>query len=213
MSEQATIYNLRNAEIKHYPYPHFYLQNVFPHAFYQSLLDSLPPHESYSTKGTAYHGRQFADPTQNPLLTFMQSNEFIQHITALFYPYIAKHFEDQPSPKITHDLRLVRDHKDYQIGPHTDAKWKLVSLLFYLPADDSTQDLGTSIFLPNNPNFSCNAGIHHGFENFTKTFTAPFLPNSCFGFFRTSQSFHGVSPITIPCKRDVLLYNLYDAAI
>ena len=211
--EASTIYKLRNTSVRPYPYPHFYIQNVFPKSLYQSILDSLPPSESYSAKGTAYHGRQFADPTQNPLLTFMQSNEFIHHITALFYPHIVKHFEYQPSPKITHDLRLVRDHKDYQIGPHTDAQWKLVSLLFYLPTDNRIQDLGTSIFIPNNPNFSCNAGIHHPFEPFTKVFTAPFLPNSCFGFFRTSQSFHGVSPITIPCERNVLLFNLNDASL
>ena len=210
---QETIYNLRNASINHYPFPHFYIQNVFPKPLYRFLRNSLPPSGEYSTKGTSYHGRQFAEPT-TPLLDFMRTEEFAIHICSIFLPQILKRRKETETPsKITHELRFVRDREKYQIGPHTDTPRKLVSLLFYLPPDAFMQDLGTSISLHNDPKFYCNSGTHHPFDNFTKIYTAPFLPNSCFGFFRTSQSFHGVSPITIPCKRDVLLYNLYDAAI
>jgi hypothetical protein len=40
--------------------------------------------------------------------------------------------------------------------------------------------------------------------------TAPYLPNSLFGFVRTDNAFHGVEPvIDLDARRDLLLYNLF----
>ncbi len=40
--EQHVMYGIGNAPIRNYPYPHFYLENVFPDAFYREILDHLP---------------------------------------------------------------------------------------------------------------------------------------------------------------------------
>ena len=209
---EHVIYQLRNTIVKNYPFPHFHCENVFPESFYEDLLNTLPSEDSYSTRTTKFHGRRFADPTKNPLLTFMQSDNFLSNIAQIFLPQLKERYAGKKL-ELFHDLRLVNDGQGYQIGPHTDAKWKLVSLLFYLPLDYAYHRLGTSIYTPKDPTFTCEGGPHHKFEDFNRVSTAPFTPNSCFGFFKTSNSFHGVEPITIPCKRDVLLYNLYDKSL
>jgi len=38
---------------------------------------------------------------------------------------------------------LARDLTNHALGPHTDHPQKLISLLFYLPADDALRHLGT----------------------------------------------------------------------
>lgn len=205
-------YQLRNATVKTWPFPHFFVEDVFPRHFYDDLLHTLPTLDDYSTKTTKFHGRQFADPTQNPLLTFMQSPEFMRHVASIFKPWLKTRYPNNDLDVFT-DLRLVRDGQHYQIGPHTDARWKLVSLLFYLPEDYALESLGTSIYTPKDPTFRCPGGPHHKFELFDRIYTCPFTPNSCFGFWKTDNSFHGVEPITIPCTRNVLLYNVYDRNI
>ena len=205
-------YRLRNAIVSSYPYPHFYVENVFPDQFYRDLLTSLPDAKSYSERTTRYHGRQFADPNENPALAFMNSSGFLSQIMQIFMPWV-EHRYGNNKLELFHDLRLVRDGQGYQIGPHTDAAWKLVSLLFYLPDDYALDRLGTSIYTPKDPKFTCPGGPHHPFPNFNLVYTAPFVPNTCFGFWKTNQSFHGVEPITIPCTRNVLLYNVYDSRI
>lgn len=208
---EHVVYNLRNTPIRQHPYAHFFCENVFPANFYEDFLDSLPNDDGYSTGPNNYHGRRFSDSTVNPLLSFMNSQQFLKNIAQIFLPQLQAHFPDGKAA-ISHDIRLVRDRELYEIGPHTDARWKLVSLLFYLPLDRSLERLGTSIFVPKDPSFTCKGGPHYPFDLFDKVYTAPFIPNSCFGFFRTDNSFHGVEPIRMECERNVLLYNLYDSS-
>ena len=107
------------------------------------------------------------------------------------------------------DARLVRDFTRYAIGPHTDSKAKLVSLLFYLPKDAALSHLGTSIYAPIEPSFRCPGGPHYGFGKFKKVATMPFAPNALFAFFKTDRSFHGVDQILdSEVERNLLLYNI-----
>lgn len=202
-------YKILNAPVKRWPFSHFHVENVFPADFYADILTSLPPHDAYSTHGTSYKGRKFANPTKLDLFDFLLTEDFLKTVVTTFLPDFKTRFPSaQFDPKM--DLRLVLDGENYSIGPHTDAAWKVVSLLFYLPPDDSLRAFGTSVYAPKDPTFRCPGGPHHDFSGFNRLHTAPFLPNSCFGFFKTDYSFHGVEPITIPCRRDVLLWNLYD---
>lgn len=104
---------------------------------------------------------------------------------------------------------LVQDYTTYSLGPHTDNTIKVLSFLFYLPSDDSHAHLGTSIYVPKDPNFTCQGGPHHPFEWFNRMHTMPYLPNTLFAFLKTHNSFHGVEPITDPeVRRDLLLYDI-----
>lgn len=205
-------YRIRNCIPAAWPFPHFYIENAFPTAFYLQLINNLPSLEGYREGAGKYNGRKFADQALIAELDFLKSEEMIRSVVHAFMPSFQRRF---PDGKFTpqQDIRLILDSENYAIGPHTDAPWKIVSLLFYLPPDTSMEQHGTSIYLPNDPNFRCPGGPHHKFDNFTKIVTAPFRPNTLFGFFKTDQSFHGVEPIMQPCRRDVLLWNLYDASL
>jgi hypothetical protein len=72
------------------------------------------------------------------------------------------------------------------------------------------EELGTSLFVPKDASFRCEGRAHHPFEKFKKVMTAPFLPNSLLGFFKTDNAFHGVERIERErTQRDSILYNIY----
>ena len=203
-------YKLLNAQVHSFPFPHIYVENIFPDDFYARLLADLPPEGDYSESTARYNGRQFAEPSSADDFDRFNTRDWLNIATAPFHRDIKSRF--QTSPKIHTDLRLIRDHKNYSIGPHTDAPWKILSYLFYLPSDNSLKPYGTSIYLPKDPSFRCVGGPHHDFKHFNRIFTAPFRPNSLFAFFKTDFSFHGVEPIPVECQRNLLLWNLYDSA-
>lgn len=202
-------YKIINAPVKTFPFPHIYVEEVFPDAYYWEMVNNLPPDGDYTTGASNYKGRRFADPAKVDYFDELRSPDW-QHIAVFpFRHWINKRFPNVFEPRT--DLRLVRDTKNYSIGPHTDAPWKVLSYLFYLPVNSILHPYGTSIYLPKDPNFRCIGGPHHKFEDFEQIYTAPFRPNSLFAFFKTDYSFHGVEPIPVQCQRDVLLWNLYDS--
>jgi hypothetical protein len=89
----------------------------------------------------------------------------------------------------------------------------MVSLLFYMPSYEEdwreNEEYGTRLYLPKDPSFVCEGGPHYPFEGFDEVACMPFRPNSCFGFWKTNRSFHGVPPIPVQFQRDVLLFNIY----
>lgn len=202
-------YRICNAPVQLFPFPHIYVTEVFPKPFYAELLANLPPEGDYSVATSRYNGRRFADPTKIDLFSALNSKMFSAIAEHPFKRFIQYRFQGGFDSYT--DLRLVRDRENYAIGPHTDAPWKVLSYLFYMPPDVELYKHGTSIYLPNDPDFRCPGGPHHSFDRFTRIWTAGFFPNTLFAFFKTDYSFHGVEPITIPCQRDVLLWNLYDA--
>jgi len=110
------------------------------------------------------------------------------------------------------NLRLVRDFTNYALTPHTDHPSKVISVLFYLPADERWRGFGTSLYIPNDPEFRCAGGVRHPREWFRHMWAAPFVPNSMLAFFKTDQAFHGVEPVAeAGVVRDLLLYNVYAA--
>lgn len=84
---------------------------------------------------------------------------FLRALLEKFGPYILKRF-DQTISHYYFDVEslIVTDRVNYRLGPHTDATHKLLSLLFYCPDDDHMKHLGTSIYVPVDPNFRCPGG-------------------------------------------------------
>jgi len=217
--EGHVLYSLRNARVNPWPFPHFYAENVFPDETYWKIYDyvSKKGAEEYTQSKNNYNGRLFAKDTDEDItflgLDFLKSEDFLRHVVKIFRDEFSMRFTDYTRVKLSNDLRLIRDGRDYSIGPHTDAPHKVVSMLFYLPLDGWNHDCGTSIYLPKDRSFRCAGGPHRKFEDFDKIFTAPFLPNTCLGFFKTDYSFHGVEKIEKDFQRDVLLYNVYHGNI
>lgn len=241
--EEFVHYQIANTPVRTYPYPHFYVQPVFPQAFYRRILETMPETEALTpinelgTVGrldkrtgqitkSPFEPRYLAElsvleaseqaafgsgsDTWRSLSAWLLGERFRSLIIGKFMAPIEERFGVDARLVTSVEARFVRDMTDYSIKPHTDTPKKLVSLLFYLPADDSLQALGTSVYVPKDPAFRCDGKKRHPFEQFNKVMTAGFLPNSLFCFLKSDRAFHGVEVIKQPeIERNLLLYNIY----
>ena len=216
----SLIYSISNAAERSYPYPHFYCRDVFPQSFYGKILENLPRQDCFINnvdKGavsvgskdlmTAYNSRSVIDLSSDEIFEIekskqpfwigfndvLKSSDFTFTFFGKFQEYLKARFPgESDNTQIYPKIDLIWDSRDYALGPHTDSPEKIAVLLIYLPSSDQNPHLGTSIYVPKDANFVCNGGNHYDRSNFTRVFTAPFLPNSAFGFFKTNNSFHGV---------------------
>ncbi len=230
--EQHVRYRIENAPVLAYPFPHFYIESVFPEEFYRELRARLPALDSYKRldeTGTVQKGayperyvcssseleeQEFAAGARSSfwadLNTWLLGDEFARLLLTKFRREIDARFVEGAELRTETDCRLVRDFTNYAISPHTDTPRKLVSLLFYLPADDDMKHLGTSIYVPVNPDMRCEGTAHHERGRFKKVATMEYRPNALFAFFKTDRAFHGVDKIAdADVARDLLLYNIY----
>ncbi|HSD41823.1 MAG TPA: hypothetical protein VLD36_08140 [Burkholderiales bacterium] len=226
-AENHVVYRIANAPLLTYPFPHFYVESVFPDDFYRELRARLPEAAAYTridetggvTKG-AYQERSVcslldleehdAGSFWADLNSWMMSQRFAHVVTGKFRDGIVARYGADAELKMRMDCQLVRDVSRYAISPHTDTPTKLVSLLFYLPPDQKLSHLGTSIYAPKAAEMRFDPSSHLPFDAFKKVTTMPFRPNSLFGFLRTDRSFHGVDRINDEeVVRDLLLYNIY----
>ena len=199
---------LLDAQVKREPYEHVYIENVFPLWYYDLLLAELPEDQSYTDRTfdnramTRQASLAKLGPFWHDLTRWMLSRECLVPIMDLFSTL------DHNRGGLGFDLRLVRDSRGYCIKPHTDIKAKAMSLLFYLPSDNERSEIGTRVYVPKEKGFTSDGTRRYEFAEFDSIYTAPFLPNSMFGFPRSDVSFHGVPPIEVT-RRDVLLLNAY----
>lgn len=207
---EQLIYNIRNTPLREYPFPHFYARNVFDEGTYAALQSWLDTADSFRPLAGGYKHRTFTDDLPD-FLAELNSARFPMAMMEYFGRQFYARFPHHARPNFNAEWRFIRDEEGYSIGPHTDAPRKVMSLLFYLPKHYNDFDLGTSIFLPKDHKKTCEGGPHHPFEGFDKIFTANYEPNSCFGFWKTNNSWHGVEEIPRKVRRDVLLFNIYEA--
>lgn len=193
-------------DIIRYPFPHTYVSKVFPEDYYKEMLHNLPPDE-------AYPDRQFENRAMTRQTSLSGIGPFWHQLTEwMTKPAVMRILLDifnlDASGSVQYDLRLVRDSAGYAIKPHTDIKAKLLSFLFYLPADNLHPGTGTRVYIPKNEGFRSDGTSRYPFRDFTEVYAAPFVPNTCFAFPRSDVSFHGV-PATDFGPRNVLLLNVY----
>jgi hypothetical protein len=228
-AELHTAYELGNSQIREFPYPHFYLQNIFPADFYEKIQKNLPTtselwpiEQKRNVKGykerfvCCFDDESLSSLTPEKSIFWKEFRDtylrgaFGSLLMGKFHELISTRFNGRTDLEFYDELLLVYDVKNYHLGPHTDSPKKVITVLFYLPEDASHESLGTSIYLPNDPSFQCSGGPHYRREDFAKIKTMPFLPNSVFGFFKTNNSFHGVERLTEDgYGRWLLLYDIY----
>jgi hypothetical protein len=189
--EGHVLYRLANAPLQLYPFPHFFARDVFPADYYAQIQRHLPPASALKSLEEARGAQGYPDRFVMPL-----GGDLPESLS-------------DAQLEITDELLLVRDRSRYSLGPHTDKPAKVISVLFYLPADERLARHGTSIYLPKEEGFTADGGAHLPFEGFERLATMPFVPNSVFAFAKTSASFHGVEPIAEEgVERNLLLYDL-----
>ena len=86
---------------------------------------------------------------------------------------------------------------------------KLVTMLFYLPPDESQRQYGTSVLVPKDKTAAPNPGPHSsldGWDQFHTVFTAPYVPNSLMSFCVTADSWHAVDAQEEQVERKSIQY-------
>jgi hypothetical protein len=231
---------LRSSEVALDPYPHYYLENVFPDEYYQSILRHLPDSNVYQnlyavTDLKLDHFRHRDQRDLNDGWTAMLPEEirgFWTHFNEWFLgPELAQTVlhtfaesmrerfgVEQSWPEVSIEAQLIRHRAGYFLGPHSDLYTKLVVLLLYLAPDESAGHLGTSLYRPKTPGFTCPNSTHYSFEDFIRVKTAPYKPNSLLAFMRSDISFHGVEPlseqdVSTTSGRDLIQYVLHDKQV
>jgi hypothetical protein len=227
---------LREAKVLLEPYPHFCLDNIFPDEYYRTLLSNLPGSSSYEnlyevttlkldhfrhrdqrdmnagwTNELPAEQKEFWDSFDSWFL----GEQVAQAVLQTFPDQMRARF-DEEWPAVSVESQLIRHRPGYFLGPHSDLHTKLVVLLIYLAPDETTAHLGTSLYRPKDPSFTCPNSTHYEFADFIKVKTAPYKPNSLLAFFRSDVSFHGLEPLVENdvqhSGRDLIQYVLYDKA-
>jgi hypothetical protein len=227
---------LRTSEVVSEPYPHYYLENVFPDDYYRALLEHLPGSGVYQnlyevTDLKLEHFRHrdqrdfdegWTDELPGELKEFWDSfhewflgPDLAQAVLRSFaVPMRARFGEEQAWPEVSVESQLIRHRAGYFLGPHSDLHTKLAVSLLYLAPDESGAHLGTSLYRPKDPAFNCPDSKHYPFEDFVRVKTAPYKPNSLLAFLRSDISFHGVEPLAekdvSASGRDLIQYVLHD---
>lgn len=229
---QHVIERVQDAQLVVDPFPYVVVDEVFPKDYYAQVLENFPAPQSLRPLGetgrvsrNSYQERHvvlftpedFARMTSaqqrfwHDFAGWMYSDLFLQTFVTKFHqalePRLSRILQQEEALKARGDALLVNDQTNYAIGPHTDAPHRLVSFLFYMPRDASMRELGTSIYRPKDPSFTCWGGPHHPFEPFDLVRTVEFLPNRLLAFPKTERSFHGVEPISREGVNRPLLIN------
>jgi hypothetical protein len=220
------------APMRTFPFPHVYIDSIFPADYYEELRRNWPSASRFVTLEStgrvpagAYPERFIMPLTPEKVDALppqgrafwsgfaqwmLESDRFLLAAMDKFEPYVRQRFGDAlETMNFSHEVLVVRDHSNYKLGPHTDAPRKVLSFLFYCPDDDTLRHLGTSTYTPVDPAFRCEGGPHHPFESFEKVATMDYKPNALFAFVKTDHSFHGVDPIRdADVLRDLILYDI-----
>jgi hypothetical protein len=227
--QEHLIAKLQGATVDLDPFPHFFLDHVFPDDYYSQLLHHLPSTDVYDNlyevtdlKLDHFRHRHQRDMNAGWAMRLPAALQpFWNSFNEWFLgPELARAVLDSFSaqrsawPDVTVESQFIRHRAGYFLGPHSDLYTKLVVLLIYLAPDDSSEHLGTSLYRPKDPSFSCPDSKHYPFEDFIRVKTAPYRPNSLLAFMRSDISFHGLEPLSetdvATEGRDVIQYVLHD---
>jgi hypothetical protein len=98
---------------------------------------------------------------------------------------------------------LTRDIPGYRINPHTDSRWKGITVQFYLPHDASATHIGT-IFHSVLPDGSLERAVQ-----------MPFAPNSGYAFAVGEDTWHSADPVgtEVTTRDSILLTYFVDAGL
>lgn len=212
-------YMIANTPVLEYPYQHMHVRAVFPADYYGAIMEHLPAPEQYKPLIKDYPKRGSIDLVNPPSVEALPTGqrEFWRWFVGAFGSPAFMHFVlERYSPSLLGRNRdlvrpmmyLFRDAGGYGIGPHTDNFRKIVTMLFYLPRDESQREFGTSIVVPKDP---ANVPRHEGhgsWEDYRAVKTAQFAPNSMLSFAVTDRSYHAVRPTPPGTVRNSIQYFL-----
>jgi hypothetical protein len=209
------------------PFSHLVFDRVFPDDVYAQILDNMPEASDYRPMHGRSKGHDLADGTHTRVKIDLFP-EYIRHLPPqkravwdvvgralcsrdvkdAFVRRLAAPLERRFGPAYAKvDMFpipiLTRDIPGYRITPHTDTRWKGITVQLYLPRDLSTTHIGTIFHerlpdrtLPNRKQMS-------------------FAPNSGYAFAVGTDTWHSADPVgpEVRTRDSILLTYFVDAGL
>lgn len=207
------------------PFYHLVLEDVFPADVYAAMLANMPQAADYRPMHGRAKGHDLADGTHTRVKIDLFP-EYIRHLPpekrvvwgivgrALCSAAVREVFVRRLAPGLTRRFGrscaavgmypipvLTRDITGYLITPHTDTRWKGMTVQLYLPPDRSITHVGT-IFHRQRPDGSLQ-----------KAKQMTFAPNSGYAFAVGTDTWHSADRIgsEVRTRDSILLTYFVDA--
>jgi hypothetical protein len=209
------------------PFTHLVFDRVFPDDVYASMLANMPEVTDYRPMHGRSKGHDLSDGTHTRVKIDLFP-EYIRHLPPqkravwdivgralcaapvrdAFVRRLAAPLERRFGPRFAKVGMfpipiLTRDIPGYLITPHTDTRWKGITVQLYLPRDRSTAHIGT-IF---------HEKLADG--SLPKRKQMAFVPNSGYAFAVGTDTWHSADPVgtEVRTRDSILLTYFVDAGV
>jgi len=207
------------------PFTHLVLDRVFPDDVYAAMLANMPEASDYRPMHGRAKGHDLADGTHTRVKIDLFP-EYIRNLPpqkravwdvvgrALCAPEVCEAFVRRLAPALARRFGpgyskvgmfpipvLTRDIPGYLITPHTDTRWKGITVQLYLPADCANVNIGT-IFHRKRADGSLE-----------KTKQMEFAPNTGYAFAVSTDTWHSADCVgpEVKTRDSILLTYFVDA--
>ncbi len=204
------------------PFYHIEFDQFFPTEVYRDLIETMPDASEYRPMSgrSSYSNHAAATPTRVKIDLFP---EYVRYLPpdkrrvwgetgrALRSPALQQAFVERLAPGLARRFGsdhakqrffpipvLTRDITGYHIAPHTDTRWKGITVLVYLPPDQTMTHIGTV--------------LHERAADGTlrRVSRGRFAPNSGLAFAVGDNTWHSVDPVGPEIRtRDLLILQYF----
>jgi hypothetical protein len=223
----AVVANIDSALAIEKPFFHLDFSRVFPDEVYAAMLREMPNGADYRPLPGRNGGNLLEDGSSTRVKIDLFP-EYTRHLPApkravwdlvgkalcsaevqaafvrRLAPGLRKRYGDDFADTGMYPIPvLTRDIPRYRITPHTDTKWKGITVQFYLPPDESFTDIGT-IFHDRLPDGAM-----------PKAKQMRFAPNTGYAFAVGSDTWHSADPVRegISTRDSILLTYFVDSGL
>jgi hypothetical protein len=216
---------VEQAQAAESPFYHLEFDGIFSEPVYAAMLAAMPEAADYRPMSGRSRGNDLADGTHTRVKIDLFP-EYIRRLpphkkavwdvvgSALCSRPVQQAFVRRLAPALERRFGqgfartglypipiLTRDIPGYRITPHTDTRWKGITVQLYLPANDANTDIGT-IFHERLPDGSM-----------PKARQMKFAPNSGYAFAVGDDTWHSADPVhnRVKTRDSILLTYFVDA--
>jgi hypothetical protein len=219
---EAVVANIKAGRAVERPFFHLQFDRVFPDDIYARIIAAMPVAADYRPLPGRNNGNIRPDGSSTRVKIDLFP-EYIRHLApdklriwdvvgrALCSQEVQAAFVERLAPGLTRRFGkqyaavgmypipvLTRDVPGYRIAPHTDTRWKGITVQLYLPRDASVTHIGT-IFHERLPDGSL-----------PKTAQMKFAPNTGYAFAVGDNTWHSADPVGPEVEtRDSILHTYF----
>jgi hypothetical protein len=224
---EAIVANVESARAIDKPFFHLEFDRVFPDDVYAEMVTQMPAAADYRPLPGRNNGNIREDGTSTRVKIDLFP-EYIRHLPAekkhlwdvvgralcsgelqaalmrRLAPGLARRFGGDFAATGMYPIPvLTRDIPGYRITPHTDTRWKGITVQFYLPRDASATHIGT-IFHDRLPD-----------GTLPKATQMRFAPNTGYAFAVGDNTWHSADPVgtEVETRDSILLTYFVDAGL